>query len=81
MLQQPDLGENPLSPKAVRQSRELLSMEQDEFAQAIGVSIRAVRAWEHKDQDSNHSRNCTGAARLLIIRLVEDSNTSKRGKS
>jgi len=41
-----DLLAVPYDPKAVKATRQLLTASQGVFAQFLGVSVRAVRAWE-----------------------------------
>jgi len=41
-----DLFPIPYKPETVRATRKLLKVSQGVFAQFLGVSVRAVRAWE-----------------------------------
>jgi len=41
-----DLLPVPYNPKAVKATRKLLAASQAVFAQFLGVSVKAVRAWE-----------------------------------
>lgn len=64
-------SEDPINPVSVLRSREYLGMTQVVFAEVLGVSERLVIAWERKRKD-HVSRNCSGPARKLIIKLVEE---------
>jgi putative transcriptional regulator len=42
-----DLQPMPYNPKAVKQTRQLLSASQAVFAMFLGVNIKTLQAWEH----------------------------------
>lgn len=71
-LPMPNLEPDPLHPIDVRRSRELLGLDQEQFAALLGVSVRAVKAWEHRKRNTSHARNCTGSARKLIQHLIAE---------
>ena len=69
-----DLTQDPLPPETIREVRKSLDMSRDEFADILGVTTRTVLAWEKLNRDQE-SRNCTGAARKLLITFVRHPNT------
>lgn len=66
-----DWNEDPLGPKTLFKIREFLGVTQDEFAELVGSSLRAVKAWERHKRD-HEARNCTGTARKFILHLVRE---------
>jgi DNA-binding transcriptional regulator YiaG len=69
-----DLTQDPLTPETIREVRKSLRMTRDEFADMLAVTTRTVLAWEKLNRDQE-SRNCTGAARKLLITFVRHPNT------
>ncbi len=69
-----DLTQDPLPPETIREVRKSLRMTRDEFADMLAVTTRTVVAWEKLNRDQE-SRNCTGAARKLLITFVRHPNT------
>jgi len=72
-----DLARDPLSAKCIKDARAYLDTTAGELADLLGVKERTVRSWEHNRNrvgtDENNGRNCSGPARLLLIKLLEEA--------
>jgi DNA-binding transcriptional regulator YiaG len=64
------LDDDPLPQTAIRAVRDERALTQAELASLLGVSLRTVKAWEHTDRNNAEARNCTGAARKLLVLLA-----------
>lgn len=62
---------DPLPSDTVREVRRQVGMTQKALAHWCGVSVRAVKSWEHRG-DSSEARPCTSTARKCIILLAHD---------
>lgn len=62
---------DPLPPDTVREIRRQVGLTQKALAHWCGVSVRAVKSWEHRG-DSSEARPCTSTARRCLILLAHD---------
>ena len=65
------LLKDPIEPEAIVELRALLSLTQKDLANWCGVSVRAVKAWEHSGMSSD-ARPCEKTARKCIVLLAHD---------
>jgi DNA-binding transcriptional regulator YiaG len=65
-----------LAPDVVREIRKACGMTQAELAKWCGVSVRAVKAWEHRG-DSGESRPCEKTARKCLVLLAHDPGLAR----